>query len=136
LIVVIGVSSHPPDVEHLDLMLERTIANTGQVPKTFITDAGYWSEANATSCAAQGADPHIATVRQNHGQPTLPTRGPIAKDLDEKGKMTQRVRNKKGREIYDRRKTIVEPVCGQTLDAVFSEGVGMPWTPTLTAARP
>jgi transposase len=113
-IVAIGVSNQPPDVEHLNPMLERSIANTGQVPKTFITDAGYWSEANARNCAAQGADPHIATGRQKHGQPPPPTRGPIPKHLDEKGKMARKLRNKKGREIYARRKTIVEPVFGQT----------------------
>jgi hypothetical protein len=39
-IVAIGVSNQPPDVEHLEPMLERTIANTGQVPKAFIADAG------------------------------------------------------------------------------------------------
>jgi len=113
-IVAIGVSNQPPDVEHLEAMLEMTIANTGQVPTTFITDAGYWSEANAKACTARGADPHIATGRQKHGQPPPPTRGPIPKDLDEKGKMARKLRNKKGREIYARRKTIVEPVFGQT----------------------
>jgi transposase len=113
-IVAIGVSNQPPDVEHLEAMLEITIANTGQVPTTFITDAGYWSEANAKACTARGADPHIATGRQKHGQPPPPTRGPMPKDLDEKGKMARKLRNKKGREIYARRKTIVEPVFGQT----------------------
>lgn len=69
-IVAIGVSNQPPSVEHLNSMLARPIANTGQVLKTFIPDAGYLSEANSRNCAAQGADPHIATGRQKHGQPT------------------------------------------------------------------
>ena len=112
-IVAIGVSNQPPDVEHLEPMLERTIANTGQAPKTFIADAGYWSEANAKACAAQGVDPHIATGRQRHGQPPPPIRGPLPKNTDEKGKMARKLRKKKGREIYAKRKTIVEPVFGQ-----------------------
>jgi hypothetical protein len=112
-IVAIGVSNQPPDVEHLEPMLERTIANTGQIPQTFITDAGYWSEANAKACSAQGVDPHIATGRQKHGQPPPPIRGPLPKHTDEKGKMARKLRKKKGREIYAKRKTIVEPVFGQ-----------------------
>jgi transposase len=113
-IVAIGVSNQPPDVEHLDPMLQRTIANTGQVPKTLIADAGYWSEDNAKACAAQGVDPHIATGRQKHGQPPPPIRGPLPRNIDEKGKMHRKLRNKKGREIYARRKIIAEPVFGQT----------------------
>jgi len=38
-IVAMGVSNQPPDVEHLEPMLERTIANTGTCPKTFIAVA-------------------------------------------------------------------------------------------------
>jgi transposase len=112
-IVAIGVSNQPPDVEHFEPMLERTITNTGAPPKTFIADAGYWSETNAKACAAQGVDPYIATGRQKHGQPPPPIRGPLPKHTDEKGKMARKLRKKKGREIYAKRKTIVEPVFGQ-----------------------
>jgi hypothetical protein len=113
-IVAMGVSNQPPDVEHLVPMLERTIANSAQVPKTFIADAGYWSEANAKACEDRGADPHIATGRQPHGKPPSPIYGPIPKDLDAKGRMARKLRKKKGKEIYAKRKTIVEPVFGQT----------------------
>jgi transposase len=116
-IVAMGVSNQPPDPEHLVPMLERTIANTGACPETFIADAGYWSEENATACEEQGVDPHIATGRQPHGQPPPPIYGPIPKDLDAKGRMARKLRKKEGREIYARRKTIVEPVFGQTKEA-------------------
>jgi len=113
-IVAMGVSNQPPDVEHLVPMLERTIANTGQVPKTMIADAGYWSEDNAAACEERGVDPHIATGRLPHGQPPPPIFGPIPRGLDAKGKMARKLRKKKGQKIYARRKTIVEPVFGQT----------------------
>jgi transposase len=116
-IVAMGVSNQSPDPEHLVPMLECTIANTGQIPKTFITDAGYWSEENASACEQRGVDPHIATGRQKHGQPPPPVRGPIPKDLDAKGKMARKLRKKEGRKIYAKRKTIVEPVFGQTKEA-------------------
>jgi transposase len=112
-IVAMGVSNQPPDVEHLVPMLVRTIANTSQVPKTLIADAGYWSEDNAKACEDRGVDPHIATGRLPHGQPPPPIHGPIPKDLDSKGQMARKLRKKEGKEIYARRKTIVEPVFGQ-----------------------
>ena len=113
-IVAMGVSNQSPDPEHLVPMLERTIANTAQRPRTFIADAGYWSEENATACEERGVDPHIATGRQPHGQPPPPIHGPIPKDLDAKGRMARKLRKKESREIYARRKTIVETVFGQT----------------------
>ena len=113
-IVAMGVSNQPPDVEHLEPMLERTIANTGACPETFIADAGYWSEDNVSACEKRGADPHISTGRQKHGQPPPAICGPIPKGLDAKGKMARKLRKKEGREIYAKRKTIVEPVFGQT----------------------
>ena len=116
-IVAMGVSNQPPDVEHLEPMLERTIANTGACPETFIADAGYWSEYNVSACEKRGADPHISTGREKHGQPPPPICGPIPKGLDAKGKMARKLRKKEGREIYAKRKTIVEPVFGQTKEA-------------------
>jgi hypothetical protein len=116
-IVAMGVSNQPPDVEHLVPMLERTITNTSQVPKTLIADAGYWSEDNAKACEDRGVDPHIATGRLPHGQPPPAIFGPIPKNLDAKGRMARKLRKKKGQKIYARRKTIVEPVFGQTKES-------------------
>jgi len=132
-IVAMGVSNQPPDVEHLEPMLERTIANTGACPETFIAVAagfceavaGYWSEDNVSACEKRGTDPHISNGRQKHGQPPPPICGPIPKGLDAiaegfceaVGKMARKLRKKEGREIYAKRKTIVEPVFGQTKEA-------------------
>jgi transposase/transposase InsO family protein len=113
-IVAIGVSNQAPDVEHLVPMLERTIASTGTLPEKFIADAGYWSEANAKACSDRGIDAYISTGRLKHGEQRAPSRGPIPKDLDAKGRMARKLRSKNGREVYARRKAIVEPVFGQT----------------------
>jgi hypothetical protein len=90
--------------KHLEPMLERTIANTGACPTTFIADAGYWSEDNAEICTEAQTDPHIATGRQKHGQPPPATKGRIPKDLDLKGRMAGTLRSKKGHEIDAKRK--------------------------------
>ena len=117
IIVAIGVSNQPPDVEHHAPMLERIVANTGTVPTAVTEDAGYWSEENVESCISRGIDPYIATGRLKHGQPPPPSRGPIPRNLDATGRMGRKLRSKKGRETYARRKTIVEPVFGQTKEA-------------------
>jgi transposase len=113
IIVAIGVSNQPPDVEHHAPMLERILANTGAMPTIVTEDAGYWSEDNVDACEAMGIDPYIATGRLKHGQQPPPSRGPIPRNLDAKGLMGRKLRSKKGKETYARRKTIVEPVFGQ-----------------------
>jgi hypothetical protein len=95
-------------------MLERTIASIGTMPETFIADAGYWSEPNAQACSDRRVDAYISTGRQKHDEQRAPSRGAIPKDLDAKGTMARKLRSKNGREVYTRRKAIVEPVVCQT----------------------
>jgi hypothetical protein len=92
-IVAMGVSNQPPDVEHLEPMLELTIANTGACPETFITVdagfceavAGYWIENNVNTCEKRGAAPPPTTRPADSStvsrrQPSVC--GPIPKGLD------------------------------------------------------
>ena len=53
-IVSVGVSNQPPDVEHLEPMLQRIAANTGALPTVMTLDAGYWSEDNGKVCTESG----------------------------------------------------------------------------------
>ena len=116
-IVAVGVSNQPPDVEHLEPMLERIATSAGALPDVMTLDAGYWSEDNAKSCSVQGIDAYIATGRLPHGQPLPPKRGPLPKDADAKTRMARKLRSKKGSRIYAQRKAIVEPVNGQIKEA-------------------
>ncbi len=79
-IVAAGVSNRPPDVEHLEPMLQRIADSAGALPDVMTMDAGYWSEDNVNVCADQGIDAYIATGRLPHGQPPPPKRGPIAQE--------------------------------------------------------
>jgi hypothetical protein len=119
-IVAVGVSNQPPDVEHLEPMLERIAVSAGELPDVMTMDAGYWSEDNAKACADQGIDAYIATGRLPHGQPPPPKRGPIPRNADAKARMARKLRSKKGSRIYAQRKAIVEPVNGQ-----IKEGHGL-----------
>lgn len=116
-IVAVGVSNQPPDVEHLNSMAQRIATNTGTLPKVMTMDAGYWSENNANCCADLGIDACIATGRLPHGQPPPPKRGPLPRDADAKTRMARKLRRKKGAKIYAQRKAIVEPVNGQIKEA-------------------
>jgi hypothetical protein len=116
-IVAVGVSNQPPDVEHLEPMLERIAATAGALPDVMTMDAGFWSEDNAKACADQGIDAYIATGRLPHGKSPPPRRGPLPKDADEKTRMARKLRSKQGSAIYAQRKAIVEPVNGQIKEA-------------------
>lgn len=116
-IVATGVTNQAPDQEHLEPLLERTKENCGSYPAEALADAGYWSESNAAYCDRRGIDAHIATGRLKHGEQAPPVRGPPARDLDSKGQMRRKLRTKKGKQVYARRKAIVEPVFGQMKQA-------------------
>jgi transposase len=102
-IVAVGVSNQPPDVEHLEPMLQGIAASAGALPDVMTLDAGDWSEDNAGHCEDLGIDAFIATGRLPHGQPLPPKRGPMPKDADAKARMARKLRSKKGSRIYAQR---------------------------------
>ena len=116
-IVAVGVSNQPPDVEHLEPMLQRIAATAGARPEVMTMDAGYWSEDNAKACSDQDIDAYIATGRLLHGQSLPPKRGPLPRDADARTRMARKLRSKQGAAIYAQRKAIVEPVNGQIKEA-------------------
>jgi hypothetical protein len=99
LIGAVGVNNQPPDVEHLEPMLQRIATTAGAGPEVMTMDAGYWSEDNAKACADQGIDAYIATGRLPHGQPLPPKRGPLPRDADARTRMTRKLRSKQGSAI-------------------------------------
>ncbi len=102
-IVAVGVSNQPPDVEHLEPMLQRINSCAGEMPTVKTMDAGYWSEDNAKACSDQGIDAYIATGRLPHGQPLPPKRGPLPRDAEARTRMARKLRSKQGSAIYAQR---------------------------------
>jgi hypothetical protein len=98
-IVAVGVSNQPPNVEHLEPMLERIAASAGALPDVMTLDAGYWREDNVKACSDQGIDAYIATARMPHGQLPPPKRGPITRDADARALMARNIRSKMGSRI-------------------------------------
>jgi transposase len=119
-IVACALSDQAPDARQLAPALDQLTDNLnaigGELPEgaTLSADAGYFSADNVRITIEHGLDPHIATGRFTHSEPQPPApRGPIAKDATPKQRMARKLRTKKGRAVYARRKTIVEPVFGQ-----------------------
>jgi transposase len=119
-IVACELSAEAPDARQLEPALDQLAENLEAIEAelskaaTLSADAGYFSEENVRVTARHGLDPHIATGRFKHSEPQPPApRGPISKDATPKQRMARKLRTKKGRAVYARRKTIVEPVFGQ-----------------------
>lgn len=110
-----AVSNQAPDQEHLIPMMERVRSNTGMVPKTLSADAGYMSEDNVTHCEKSGIDAYIAVARKKRGQTEhdeVPRKEKAAWRA-----MREKLDTSQGRQVYSRRKIIVEPVFGHTKEA-------------------
>jgi transposase len=119
-IVACELSDEAPDARQLEPALDQLAENLDaigtELPEdaTLSADAGYFSEANVAITTDHGLDAHIATGRFKHSEPQPPApRGPVAKNATPKQRMARKLRTKKGRAVYARRKTIIEPVFGQ-----------------------
>ncbi len=119
-IVVAELSDEAPDAQQLEPALEQLDENldaiAAELPENaaLTADAGYFSEENVKTTAEHRLDPYIATGRFKHSEPQPPAAtGAIPKDATAKQRMARKLKTKKGREIYARRKAIVEPVFGQ-----------------------
>lgn len=117
-IVANGVTNQPPDCHNLLPMVHRIEESCGQMPEHVSADNGYWNAEVEKDCAKLGADALVATGRVKHGKSGPPTKtGPPPDDLDARGRMRHKLDTEQGRELYSRRKCIVEPVFGQIKEA-------------------
>lgn len=119
-VVAAELSDEAADARQLEPALDQLADNLeaigAELPPgaTLSADAGYFSDDNVRISQEHGVDPHIATGRFKHSEPQPPApRGPIPKNATPKQRMARKLRTKKGRAVYSRRKTIVEPVFGQ-----------------------
>jgi hypothetical protein len=119
-IVACEVSPLAPDCPQLPAALDQLHDNLQAIgaalgdDAALTADAGYFSERNVAAAQAHGLDPFIATGRQKHTDPEpIAPRGAIPKDATPKQRMARKLSTKKGRAVYARRKTTVEPVFGQ-----------------------
>jgi len=117
-IVATLVTADPTDTRSLPALVAQVRANTGRSPRRLLADAAYGSEDNLAALADAGIDAYVALARDHHGReaPAAP-RGRIPASLSTRGRMSRKLRTKRGRAHYARRKAIVEPVFGQIKEA-------------------
>ena len=114
--VIVGqaVSNKSPDNGNLVPMVALVRDNCGAAATNTTADAGYWTPTVSAQCAALGTDVHVSTERRKHWDTDdTVTEGPPPGALDAREQMRHKLRTAEGREIYARRKAVVEPVFGQ-----------------------
>ncbi len=117
-IVATELNNTAVDVQQLVPMVRNTQETLDAMPGKWSADAGYCSAANLEHVrdleAGGGTEFFISTRRMKHGHPVPDSpRGRIPADATPAERMARKLKTKKGREVYARRKAIVEPVFGQ-----------------------
>jgi hypothetical protein len=119
IILAADVTDQANDARQAVPMVDQTRANLDaagvkEAIKAALGDAGYYSETNATDLEQRGIEPYLATERLKHHEKVASApRGRIPKGLSAKQRMARKLRTKKGREMYAKRKGMIEPIFGQ-----------------------
>jgi hypothetical protein len=119
IILAADVTDQANDVRQTVPMVDQTRANLDaagvkEAIQAALGDAGYYSETNATDLKQRGIEAYLATERLKHHEKVASApRGRIPKGLTAKQRMARKLRTKKGREMYAKRKGMIEPIFGQ-----------------------
>lgn len=118
-IVAADLTNQPPDNRNLVPMLEQVRQNCGSPAAVATADAGYWTPDAPSACRDLGTEVYIATERRKHWDrnDSVATGTAPDEEADPRAAMRWKLRTKQGREIYARRKAVVEPVFGQIKEA-------------------
>jgi transposase len=118
IILAADVTDQANDVRQAVPIVDQTRANLDAAGvkdaiKAALGDAGYYSETNVAALEQRGIDPCLATERLKHHEKVASApRGRIPKDLSAKQRMARKLRTKTGREMYAKRKGMIEPIFG------------------------
>ena len=124
IILAADVTDQANDVRQAVPMVDQARANLDAAGveekiKAALGDAGYYSETNATDLKQRGIEAYLATERLKHHEKVASApRGRIPQDLSVKQRMARKLRTKKGREMYAKRKGMIEPIFGQLKQAL------------------
>jgi transposase len=119
IILAADVTDQANDVRQVVPMVDQTRANLDAAGvegaiKAALGDAGCYSETNATDLKQRGIEAYLATERLKHNEKVASApRGRIPQGLSAKERMARKLRTKTGREMYARRKGMIEPIFGQ-----------------------
>jgi transposase len=118
IILAADVTDQANDVRQVVPMVDQARANldAAGVERAIgaaVLDSGYYSEANTAALEARGIDPYVATERLKHNEKVASApRGRIPQGLSAKQRMARKLRTKRGRQVYAKRKGMIEPIFG------------------------
>ncbi|MDP1921176.1 MAG: IS1182 family transposase [Myxococcales bacterium] len=115
IIVAHGVTNNGADTEQLMPMLNRMRESAGAMATELTADNGYLSEENAEFCARNGVDAFVSLRKKDAERRDFP---PTMPGDHFRFAMQMKLASARGRELYPKRKVIVEPVFGQVKGAM------------------
>jgi hypothetical protein len=125
IIIAADVTQEENDVNQVHPMIDKAQATLKDACITenieaAALDAGYFSETNITAATSDDPELYIATKKDWKQRKELSSSEvlsePIPEGLNVKEQMEYKLRTKKGKKIYAKRKTIIEPIFGQIKD--------------------
>jgi hypothetical protein len=117
LIIATTLTQHTNDKQQIEPMLSelQALQDTLGKPDILLADNGYFSKDNVQACVKQKIIPLIALGREAHHLPLeqrLTPDAPEPETLDPLVKMAWKLKTQRGRALYSKRKSTVEPVFG------------------------
>jgi len=114
-IVAVDVVQQTTDNAQLQPMLAQVEKNLGQLPAAISADSGFWNPDRVAAVEAMGVDPHVATGRESQTAeaPEPEAEAPPGTPAAPRDAMQRKLASGPGRDLYRKRKAIVEPVFGQ-----------------------
>jgi hypothetical protein len=115
LIVAQRVTLNPCDVPALVPLVKEVEERTGASPEKALADAGFYSNQNVRELEARGIDVYVPDpnlARELNTGKRARTIGRNRVRSPELKAMGKKLRSRAGRRVYERRKTLVEPVFG------------------------
>lgn len=112
-IVAAAVSNQAPDNQYFAPMLRRVVANCGAVPERTTADSGFFSEQNVRFAERMGTEPFISVGKHRNDGTPVGAPEHVQHRTPTKQAMRALLNSPRGRAVYARRKSTVEPVFGQ-----------------------
>ena len=106
IVVAASVSQSPKDSGLLIPVVNEAFTNTGEMPKRALADAGYRKESDLEQLEELGVDGYVSMGREGKSARQPSENCPCSQAMQRK------LATKRGRAIYKKRKSIVEPAFG------------------------
>jgi transposase len=117
LVIATTLTQHTNDKQQIEPMLSelQALQDTLGKPETLLADNGYFSKDNVQACVKHNITPLIALGREAHHLPLVQRLAPDMPEpesADALVKMAWKLKTQRGRALYGKRKSTVEPVFG------------------------